>query len=55
MAAMLASSPGQGQAALGAVGRVVVGVDDGHIAMVQPDQYARIIPVPQHTKFMPQP
>lgn len=24
-------------------------LNDGHIAMVQPDQYARIIPATQHT------
>jgi Domain of unknown function (DUF1918) len=28
---------------------VIKWLNDGHIAMVQPDQYARIIPATQHT------
>lgn len=28
---------------------IIKWLNDGHIAMVQPDQYARIIPVTQHT------
>lgn len=29
---------------------IIKWLKDGHIAMVQPDQYARIIPAAQHTK-----
>jgi Domain of unknown function (DUF1918) len=29
---------------------IIKWLKDGHIAMVQPDQYARIIPAVQHTK-----
>ena len=29
---------------------IIKWLNDGHIAMVQPDQYARIIPATQHTK-----
>jgi uncharacterized protein DUF1918 len=28
---------------------IIKWLNDGHIAMVQPDQYARIIPAAQHT------
>ena len=34
---------------------IIKWLNDGHIAMVQPDQYARIIPAAQHTSSSREP